>query len=239
LLRDLRAERDAGDVDDADFAALEDDYTARAAAVIRAIETQQVAQAAATPPRSLTRRVLVWGAVVVFALGAGVLVARWSGSRGAGQSITGGIRTDTRDLLLEARQDFSQNPPQYLEAVKAYDQVLQQDPANVEALSYRGWMYRIVALQATGNQQQQLRSEAQASLAQALRTDPTDPTSLIFMSAVLDDLGQPRQALADLDRVPASAVPSVVTGLVSQLRSHLQSELGSTTTTGGSTTTTG
>ena len=35
-LEDLEREHDAGDLDDADYAALKDDYTARAAAVLRA-----------------------------------------------------------------------------------------------------------------------------------------------------------------------------------------------------------
>lgn len=38
-LEDLEAERDAGDLDDADYQALRDSYTARAAAVLRAIES--------------------------------------------------------------------------------------------------------------------------------------------------------------------------------------------------------
>ncbi|HYZ97739.1 MAG TPA: hypothetical protein VE575_03240, partial [Acidimicrobiales bacterium] len=37
-LEDLEREHDAGDVDDHDYAALKDDYTARAARTIRAIE---------------------------------------------------------------------------------------------------------------------------------------------------------------------------------------------------------
>jgi tetratricopeptide (TPR) repeat protein len=230
-LRDLEAEHDAGDVDDGDYAALKDDYTARAASAIRAIEGHRVEMSAARPTRSPARRIAVAAAVALFAIGTGVLVAQWSGARGAGDSITGGIRSDTRDELLEARQAFSQNPPDYLQAIKVYDQVLKQDPANVEALAYRGWMYRLVALQASGSQRTDLQTQARDSLAQALRTDPKDPTSLIFMAAVLDDLGQPAQALADLDAVPASQIPSVVTGLVAQLRAHATSQLHASTST--------
>jgi tetratricopeptide (TPR) repeat protein len=230
-LRDLEAEHDVGDVDDGDYAALKDDYTARAAATIRAIDGHQQQLSAARPTRSPTRRIAIAAAVAVFAIGTGVLVAQWSGARGAGDSITGGIRGDTRDELLEARQAFSQNPPDYLQAIKVYDRVLQQDPANVEALAYRGWMYRLVSLQASGTQRTDLQIQARDSLAQALRTDSKDPTSLIFMAAVLDDLGQPAQALADLDAVPPSQIPSVVTGLVAQLRAQVTSQLHSSTST--------
>ena len=223
-LRDLEAEHEVGDVDDADYDALKDDYTARAATVLRAIESHQVEVSAARPRLSPVRRALVVGAVALFALLSGVLVAHWSGTRGAGDTITGGIRGDTRDQLLQAREAFAQNPPQYLQAIKIYDRVLEEDPANVEALAYRGWMYRLVSLQASGTQRTQFQTEARDSLAQALRTDPHDPTSLIFMAAVLDDLGQTSQALADLEAVPASQIPSVVTGWVSQLRSRLLAE---------------
>jgi tetratricopeptide (TPR) repeat protein len=223
-LRDLEAEHDVGDVDDGDYEALKDDYTARAAAVLRAIESHQLEVSAARPRRSPARRALIAAAVALFAVLSGVLVAQWSGARGTGDTITGGVRGDTRDQLLQARQAFAQSSPQYLQAIKLYDKVLQEDPANVEALAYRGWMYRLVSLQATGGQRTQLQTQARDSLAQALRTDPHDATSLIFMAAVLDDLGQPSQALADLDTVPAGEVPSVVTGLVSQLRSRLLAE---------------
>ena len=169
-LRDLEAEHDAGDVDDGDYASLKDDYTARAAATIRAIESDQLARSRPAPTRSTSRRILVAALVVIFSVGAGVLVAQWSGSRGAGDSITGGIRGDTRDELLTARQDAANG--QYLDAIKDYDKVLQLDPANTEALAYRGWMLRIVATSASGQQRTQLQAEALASLQQALRTDP-------------------------------------------------------------------
>jgi hypothetical protein len=66
-LADLEREHDAGDLTDDDHAALKDDYTARAAEVIRAIEAQEAAFAAAKRP-SDPRRTLAWVvAVLVFA----------------------------------------------------------------------------------------------------------------------------------------------------------------------------
>jgi hypothetical protein len=221
-LRDLEAEHEVGDVDDHDYAALEDDYTARAAAVIRAIEGQR-AERAAAPRHSLTWRVVVAAVVAVLAVGAGVLVAQWSGSRGAGDSITGGIRTDTRDELVAARQEAASG--NFLQAAKDYQSVIDEDPANVEALAYEGWMNRLLAGEVTGSTRAKLLAKAKSSLQAALATDAKDPTSLIFMAAVLDDLGQPKAALADLDQVPAKDIPSVVKTLVDQLRTRLQSEL--------------
>ena len=41
-LRDLEREHDVGDVDDHDYEVLKDDYTARAATVLRSIETRRL-----------------------------------------------------------------------------------------------------------------------------------------------------------------------------------------------------
>ena len=60
-------------------AALKDDYTARAARSIRAIEAHRTRVASARPRRSWPRTMAVLAGVVAFALVAGVLVARFCG----------------------------------------------------------------------------------------------------------------------------------------------------------------
>ena len=84
-LEDLEREHDAGDLDDADYAALKDDYTARAAAALRA------EQAAAPPsPAPAQPRARSCSAGVAGLRGAGgVLVAQASGRRDAGDTATG------------------------------------------------------------------------------------------------------------------------------------------------------
>ena len=93
---------------------------------------------------SWPRRLAVVAAVLVVGILAGVFVAHSAGQRNAGDTITGGVRQTTRDQLLQARQKLGTQD--YDGAIKIYDAVLQDDPANVEALSYRGWMYRLKAL---------------------------------------------------------------------------------------------
>ena len=56
-LDDLEREHDAGDVDDHDYETLKDDYTARAARAIRAIESHRARTRAARRPRSWRRLV--------------------------------------------------------------------------------------------------------------------------------------------------------------------------------------
>jgi tetratricopeptide (TPR) repeat protein len=140
-LDDLEREHDAGDVDDPDYLALRDDYTARAAAVIRTLEQERVAPSAsaasATPGRRWPRR-LAWVALIAaFAVVAGVLMARASGSRRDGDTATGDIPLSTRQLLIDAQTKASQGD--LPGAIKIYDKALSEQPSNVEALTYRGW----------------------------------------------------------------------------------------------------
>jgi hypothetical protein len=55
-LRDLEAEHDAGDIDETDYQTLRDDYTARAAAVLRAIEARRRSGRRTEVDRSLSQR---------------------------------------------------------------------------------------------------------------------------------------------------------------------------------------
>src|SRR5687767_10132063 len=93
-LEDLEAEHDAGDLGDADYAALKDAYTARAAAVLRAEPGDEVGA-----PRRGTRGFLVLAAVLVFAALAGVLVAQAAGRRDSGDSATGSVDQSITEKL--------------------------------------------------------------------------------------------------------------------------------------------
>ena len=143
-LRDLEAEHDAGDVDDADYDALEDDYTARAAAVIRAIDGHHAPRRGRARRMSWSRRLVVIGAVALVAILAGVFVARSAGQRNAGDTITGGVRQSTRDQLLAARQKLGSRTT--TAPSRSTTRSWPTIPANVEALTYRGWMYRLKAI---------------------------------------------------------------------------------------------
>lgn len=137
-LVDLDAEHAAGDVDADDYASLKDGYTARAAAVLREIE----AGTAPKPSRGRSRRgvIAAWVAgVLVVAAGAGWLVARSSGQRLPGQSITGGQEVDALTAQLSAaRAATSAND--LPTAIAAYEAALEIEPDNVEALTYRTWL---------------------------------------------------------------------------------------------------
>ncbi len=224
-LDDLEREHDAGDVDDADYDALNDDYTARAAAVLRAIENRQAAFASARRPRAPGRRWLVVTGFVVGALVLGVVFAQASGRREAGQSVSGDIRQTTRDQLLQAQQ--LQGQGKLVEAIKIYDQVLEQQPANAQALAYKGWLLRLTSLQSTTQADHDLLlNKANEQLDAAVTVDPTYADARVFRAIVRRDLNRPQDALADLDALPAGGIPEFMTSIVDQVRTELQQQVG-------------
>ena len=87
-LDDLDREYAAGDVDEVDYEALKDDYTARAAAVHRAIESGKANFAKRGRRPSISRGALVVAAVAVFSVVAGVVIATSYGTRTSGDSTT-------------------------------------------------------------------------------------------------------------------------------------------------------
>jgi tetratricopeptide (TPR) repeat protein len=133
-LRDLDAERAAGDITTEDYVTLRDDYTARAADALRGDG----------PAPQQRRRPAPWLAVAgiaALAIVAGVLVARTSGQRLPSDALTGNIESSTADRLVRARQLIIDGKA--LDAIKTYDAVLKNDPDNPEALAYRGWLLRL------------------------------------------------------------------------------------------------
>ncbi len=230
-LRDLEAEHDVGDVDENDYEQLKDDYTARAAAVIRSIDSHHRLVAARAPRTSWGRRILVLGAVALVAILAGVLVARSAGQRDAGDTITGGVRQSTRDELLAARQKFAGKD--WDGAIQIYDSVLADDPANLEALTYRGWMYRNKALNTDASDPVASLKSAVDDLRAALVVAPDDGSALTFLAVLYGDLQQYQQALDTLAKVPPNGVPEFMQPTVDTFRQRMQAMVaaGSTTTT--------
>jgi tetratricopeptide (TPR) repeat protein len=225
-LRDLEAEHEAGDVDEVDYEALKDDYTARAAAVIRAIEDREelMAEVADERTRSPLRIAAVVAGVLLLAVVAGVLMAQASGRRNPGDSITGDSKQDTRNLLAQAQSQFGSN--QYLDAIKTYDQVLQIEPANVEALTYRGWLLYQVASgsgsssggQVSESDIQALQKNATDSLDQAVKVDPAYPDAHIFRAIIARNEGRNADAATELNQVQPDQVPQFMRDTVDQLR---------------------
>lgn len=219
-LDDLEREREAGDLDEADYESLRDSYTARAAAVLRAIEDPDAPPAPDDTPvpgpaprrrRGWARPVLVTAAVLAVAVLAGVLVAGSAGERLPGDPSSGSLTaTGPSSALARARLLIGKN--RTLEAIKAYDEVLRDDPRQPEALAYRGWLLRLAG-RAAGNRA--LVDSGLAFVDRAVAADPTYPDAHFFRGFILyQDRGDPAGAVAEfrafLDNDPPKGMVPVV-----------------------------
>ena len=234
-LTDLEQEHEAGDITDGDYRALKDDYTARAAAVLRAIEegrrpADRHPSTGSVSPRRWSRTIGISAAVVAVAIGAGVLVARFSGQRLPGQTISGGIAEDTNSRLAQARALLSTDPGRALEL---YTQVKQVDPDNVEATTYAGWL---LTLQAASTGNADLVVQAEGLLDDAIRLDPGRADAHCFKAVVrFRFLNDPAAARPAVDRCqalnPPAALATEVAGLAAEIDTALATAASSPPTT--------
>ncbi|MET0728690.1 MAG: tetratricopeptide repeat protein [Acidimicrobiales bacterium] len=208
-LEDLEREHDAGDVDDHDYEALKDDYTARAAAVLRAIDAGRPRGPRRSSRRGTGRAVLVAAAVVAFAGLAGVLVAQSAGRRDEGEVATGGTRQSVTEKLNEAGRRGAESD--FDGAVAVYDEVLEIDPGNAEALTYKGWMLTLSDEQEDGLQ----------VLLEAATANPTYPDVHAFLAVVFFRNGLVEQAARELDRLDALDPPPAIRQLTDPLRTQV------------------
>src|SRR5207248_1190234 len=150
-LRDLEAERAAGDLDDADYATLRDSYVARAAAALRGLDGAAPAMEATgaglggseaenplAPPLERAarggiggpwrKRVLIAAGAAVVAAGATWAVVASSATRLPGQEVTGqAVGSVAMAQSLQAAQQ-AVDRGDALTAVKDYQKVLDIDP---------------------------------------------------------------------------------------------------------------
>ncbi len=240
-LADLEREREAGDVDDGDYATLKDDYTARAAIVLRAIDEGH-APRPARPPRNRGRLMTAVAATAILAVLAGWLLVRSSTDRQPGDVITGGgpfapAGTDPDSLLVQARTVQATDP---LAALKLYDRVLAVEPDNIEAMTYRGWSALFPAFGLPeGEQRNVLVASAAKFLDRARVADPTYVDAQCFTAILRFRFeGDAAGAKDPYDRCTAGDLPSSVAAFVSALGTSIDEALTATTTTTAGTTTT-
>lgn len=136
-LDDLDAELAAGDIDQVDYDTLRDDYTARTALLTRALDGAAVKRSEAKRSSRATRLKWVVSVLAIAAISAWAMV-QFSGARGAGETASGEIRLSTTTLLANAAQAFGQGDRD--RSLELYSEVLDLQPTNVEALTYRGWI---------------------------------------------------------------------------------------------------
>lgn len=223
-LRDLEAERAAGDISDDDYVALKEDYTARAASVIRAIRAAEERgsvpeadlESELAPPRLSWKAPVAVLVVVALAVLSGWAVASSAGDRTAGQAATGSVPSSSNPVqakLAEAQQLIGEK--KVLDAVKTYDEVLKIDPQQPEALAYRGWLLYLAGLGDQGFD----------SVTKATQADVTYPDAHFFRGMMLcelrhDDAG----AVAEFREYLARFNPDQQ-GMVTMVEARLKSAL--------------
>ena len=229
-LEDLEREHAAGDVDDSDFEELKDDYTARAAAVIRAIEDRTAAVKSLRPQRNWQRTALGLVLVGALAVGASWLVFRNAGTRAPGQGLTGDIRQDSSNLILQAQGltgqaqaslqagDSTKALKQFESAVQAYDKALEISPENVQAMTYRGWVLHTIALSSELSVAADLDRQALEYLDEAIAIDPLYSDARVFRASLERNAGEFGAAKADLDAIDMNAIPMYMIQMVNSLR---------------------
>ncbi len=193
-LSDLEAEHEAGDLDEDDFVELRSHYVARAADTIRDLEGRGEDDAQTARP---------WARVVLWVLGigllatvAGVVLADFSGSRGANDQITGNIRESVRSRLFDAREAMGDQD--LARAIEIYDDVLVDEPSNAEALTYRGWLTNLAGDPLV----------ARDFVEEAVAADSSFPDARVFAASLTLAAGEPLAAsdhLAALDRIDSPA----------------------------------
>jgi cytochrome c-type biogenesis protein CcmH/NrfG len=208
-LDDLEAERAAGGIDDASYQRLHDDYTARAAAVIRALRDGAEARAREGDGHG-RRRVLLIGAVVVFAALAGVALASALGARLPGQTSSGNtpaVRSSatpastTRQRRQQLEAAVARNPndiasrlllAEFLEAesdpagaLQQYDAILKIDPTNAVAEAQAGRLLYVTAQAAPPSQAADLVTRARLRLDHAIELNPQYADAHFFRAIIL------------------------------------------------------
>ena len=219
-LQDLEREREAGDLSERDYQALHADYTARAAVVLRALERGSRARPARgsnTPPPVKTRRPLIvtLGVIVLVAAVAGGAVATFSGERQPGAPMTGSL-PDTPAGRLQQALELESNG-KAADALKIYDGLIRENPRDVAALAYRGWLLKRAGLP----------DEAMASLDAAIAVDPRFPDAHFFKGMVLyQDRKDPAAAVVEFRLFMSNNPPQEMVPLVEDVLRRAMADSG-------------
>lgn len=217
-LADLDAEHAAGDLSDEHYAQLRRRYLD---ALSRAQD--ESGRDTASPVEAVSRRqwprtVPMVVAVVVLAVGAGLLVARSSGERVAGQPSSGNIELGSTDRLARAQQLVADG--KVLDAIKEYDAVLRTDPDNPVALAQRGWLLRNAGLV----------DEGLVYIDRAIAADAAYAEAHFFKGMILwRDKGDPAAAVPELRLFLAGTPNPSEAAQVETLLQQAQAEAGTTT----------
>ncbi|HZQ29261.1 MAG TPA: cytochrome c-type biogenesis protein CcmH [Acidimicrobiales bacterium] len=223
-LTDLDRERAAGDIDEHDYAELQDDYTARAVALLQppapAPGPIRTTRRAPQRPQRRWLKPAAWTVLVAgLATVAGLLVAHTAGERVPGQAAAGSITsTGPSDQLAQARVLVGQR--KVLDAIKLYDKVIAEDPKNAEALAYRGWLVRLTG---KASNDTTLIDRGLEYVNRAVAADPSYPDAHFFKGEIL--LRDKQDALGAIPEFRAFLASNAPQDMATLVQGELQAAL--------------
>jgi len=202
-IEDLDEEHRSGDVSDDDYSRLKDDYTARAAEVLRRLQNQHAgAEDEASVARGGTgvlrrgrnRWLLVGGITFVVAGIAVGLIAANLGSRLPGNTATGSVSLAPAEQVARELQQASvlEQGGNYSEALPLFEEVLAQQPNNVDALASVGWLEFEAGI--LGPDTKSLE-EGEREEEKAVSTDPSQPVPHAYLGTMFFVEGQSADAV--------------------------------------------
>ena len=219
-LQDLEREREAGDLSERDYQALHADYTARAAVVLRALDRSRSrppgrGSQTARPVRTRRPLVVTLGVILLVAAVAGGAVATFSAQREPGAPMTGSLPDTPSGRMQQALRLESEG--QAAEALKIYDELIKENPRDIAALSYRGWLLKRAGLP----------DQAMDSLDRAIAVDPRFPDAHFFRGMVLyQDRKDPAAAVTEFRLFLSNNPPPEMIPLVEDVLRRAMADAG-------------
>ncbi len=192
-LKDLDEELAKGEISSEDHASLTHDYSKRLARLGKS-------EKSFTNERNPNQRRKTW-LWVLFLVSivtiSGFAISLSSEERTSSEGMTGSIRQSVVTKLSQAQELFS-DQNKWGEAIDLYEQVLEQQPSNTEALTYRAWLqYR----------QGESSDEQIAVWQEVLIIQPDFPDAIVFLAIALSDerrFAEAAQQLNNLEKIQVS-----------------------------------
>ncbi|MDG2300593.1 MAG: hypothetical protein P8L22_02375 [Acidimicrobiales bacterium] len=203
-LHELDQEFENGNLSLDDHEMLVQRYTRELANVT---EAKKVVDSGSEPKKGYRTKALVWSlGIVLLGAAAGVTISQTSGARSSGESITGSIRKSVSSQISEAQMLLG-NRDRWGEAIEIFDDVLETQPSNVEALTYRAWLN----YQSGGEVSAQIKAWEEV-----LFIEPGYSDALVFLSISLSNEGRYDEASLYLDQLRSNPVREDILAIVQQ-----------------------
>lgn len=252
-LDDLELERASGSIEPESYETLHDDYTARAAAVIRALRDGVDARPTRAPV-SWQRRALVIGGVAAFAALVAVGLAAALGARLPGQTASGNAGPavaaprDDESRREKLERAITENPDDIgsrlllapileadgdlVGALRRYDEIIAIDEANAKAHAQAGRIIYLTAGRATTDEAAALVVRSRGELDRAVELDPEYADARFFRAIILaNEYGDFAGAQNDLQRYLLAAPNGPFADQARQLLADVTVALEGSTTT--------